>query len=85
MKTTSVKIKITAWLTLLMALLSALMLVFLLAISQSVVTQTASRQLSQTLRANAAQLSLDGGKPVLGENFQFYQNGVYVRTETGNS
>lgn len=78
MKTTSVKIKITAWLTLLMALLSALMLVFLLAISQSVVTQTASRQLSQTLRANAAQLSLDGGKPVLGENFQFYQNGVYT-------
>ncbi len=76
MKKRSVKWKITLWLTLLMALLSGLMLTFMLVISRSVTDRTYRSLLSQTLRSNAACVSYADGNLEFDEGFRFYQNGV---------
>ena len=46
MKQISVKAKIAAWLTLLMALLAVLLVIFMLSVSSQVAVQTASDQLT---------------------------------------
>lgn len=76
MKHSSVKVRISVWLTLLMALLAALLLTFMLTISSSVASQTAMSQLSQIVRSNLGQISMEQGKLALGEEFSFYQSGV---------
>lgn len=76
MKKLSVKIRISAWLTLLMGGLAALLLAFLLSISSVVAVQTAMSQLSQTVRNNLTQTSMSGGRLELGNDFNFYQSGV---------
>ncbi len=76
MKQLSVKSKITLWLTLLMALLSGLLLAFMVIISRSVTTRTYRTLLSQTLRSNAVHVSLTDGSLDFDEEFRFYQNGV---------
>lgn len=85
MKHSSVKLRITAWLTLLMALLAGLLLAFMLSISSMVATRTAMSQLSQTLRSNVSQIGMPEGSLELGDGFQFYQSGVstliYSRNE----
>ncbi len=79
MKKISVKAKITIWYLLLMLLTAALLLGFLLTISDSVSAQTSMDQLEQTLRENIEQISLDAdGTLVIGEAFTFYDNGVYT-------
>lgn len=76
MKGHNVKRKITLWLTLLMALLTGLLLTFVLMVSRSVVEQSARQQLCHTVQANAPQLTYHDGKLSLTEDFMFYYNGV---------
>ena len=79
MKRMSVKVKITVWYVLLMALMAGLLLAFLLGISGSVSSQTAVNQLDAAVRANLTQVEVaDDGSLRLGEGFQFYVNGVYT-------
>ncbi len=77
MKKLNIKVKITIWYLLLMTIMAGLLLGFLLLVSGSVSTQTAMDQLSQTVRGNLDQISMTDGTLQLGENFQFYDNGVY--------
>ena len=72
----SVKWKITLWLTILMALLSGLLLVFMLTISRSVTTRTSMNQLSQTMRGNAFRIAYTDGRLQIDDGFQFYLDGV---------
>ncbi|MDR3906422.1 MAG: hypothetical protein Q3X66_08235, partial [Evtepia sp.] len=79
MKRRSVQVRLTLWYTLLMAGMAGLLLVFLLVISGAVSRQTAMDQLETTLWENLSQVSLgDDGSLQLGEDFSFYQNGVYT-------
>lgn len=79
MKGLSVKVKITIWYTLLMILMAALLLVFLVLVSGSVTTQTSMDQLDQTVRGNLRQVgAAEDGSLALGEDFRFYDNGVYT-------
>lgn len=72
----SVKWKITLWLTILMALLSGLLLMFMLTISRSVTTRTSMDQLSRTMRDNAARVSYTDGRLQFEDGFQFSLGGV---------
>lgn len=76
MKKWPVKVRITVWYTALMTLMAALVLGFMLIISSTVVTQTAMRQLSETVRSNLTQVVWEEGKLQFGENFHFHQNGI---------
>ena len=79
MKGLSIKVKITIWYTLLMILMAALLLVFLVLVSGSVTTQTSMDQLDQTVRGNLRQVgTAEDGSLALGEDFRFYDNGVYT-------
>ena len=85
MKRLSVKGRMTVWYTALMAAMAVLVLVFFLAISNSVATSTAMDQLSQTLRGNLSQVTRVDGRLQFDEGFLFYQNGVttLVYSESG--
>ncbi len=76
MKNRSVKSKITILLTLLMAALAILLLSFMLFISSSVATQTARRQLTDTVRSNLSYVEVTDHKPNIQEGFSFYHNGI---------
>lgn len=78
MRKLSVKVKITGWYLLLMTIMAGLLLAFLVAVSGSVSTQTAMDQLEQTVRANLRQVDMADGSLQFGENFLFYDNGVYT-------
>ena len=79
MKGLSVKVKITIWYTLLMVFMAALLLIFLSLVSGLVSTQTAMDQLDQTVRSNLRQVgTAEDGSLQLGEDFSFYDNGVYT-------
>ena len=79
MKTPSVQARLTLWYTLLMAGMGGLLLGFLVLISGTVSTQTAMDQLEATLRRNLSQSTQGAdGAPQLGEEFAFYDNGVYT-------
>ena len=77
MRNLNLKVKITIWYTLLIAIMAGLLLAFLLFISGSVATQTAMEQLSQTVRGNLRYVDMADGQLQLGEGFNFYDNGVY--------
>lgn len=85
MKKLSVKFKITVWLTILTAVVATLLLVFMLSISNSVIFQTAMRQLSDTMHSNITKVSMNNGRLNLNEGFSFYQNGtttlIYSKSE----
>lgn len=76
MKRLSVKLKIAGWLTLLTAVMSILLLVFMLSISSSIASQTAMSQLSQTVQLNVSNVEMKDNKLQMGEGFTFYHNGV---------
>lgn len=76
MKKVSVKLKLTAWLTLLMVLLAGLLFAFLLSISRKVVSETAISQLSEVVQNNMEQVGMSNGRLELGSGFSFYRNGV---------
>lgn len=78
MKNISIKVKITMWYLLLMTIMVVMVLAFILAVSSSVTTQTAMSRISSTVRSNLTQVGSSNGKISLGEDFHFYQNGVYT-------
>lgn len=78
MKHFSIKIKITLWYLLLMLLMTAMVLGFIVAISNSVTSQTAISQISSAVHSNLEQLDMTDGKLQVGEDFRFYQNGIYT-------
>lgn len=84
MRNFSVKVRLTVWLTLLMALLAGLLLVFMLSISSAVASQTAMSQLSQTVQSNVGQVKLTEGKLELGDDFHFYRSGVTMLVYSQN-
>ena len=76
MKNKSVKTQITLLLTLLMATLAILLLAFMLFISNSVATQTAKKQLTDTVRSNLAYVEVHEKKPAIAAEFSYYHNGI---------
>lgn len=86
MRNVSVKVKISVWLTLLMALLTGLMMIFILVISNTVATNTAKEQLTRTVRSNLELVEVTEGVPKLQSDFHYFQNGisclVYSKNET---
>lgn len=78
MKRFSVKQKLTVWITLLMLLLTTAVLVFMIAVSSSVVTENAHDQLSSTVRANLSGISRENDTLTFAEGFSFNHNGVYT-------
>lgn len=78
MTSSSIKVRLTLWYAALMALMAAMVLGFVLVISNSVTIQTAQNNLTQTVRGNLSQVTLEDGSLQLGEEFTFFQNGVYT-------
>jgi len=82
----AVKRQIAAWLTALMALLSVLLLIYILLISDAVATGTAQEQLTRTVRDNAQLVSLENGRLIVANGFHYSGGGittlVYSRGET---
>ena len=78
MRKRSIKVRITVWYTALMVLMAAMVLAFVVAISSSVTVQTDLTYLSQTVRGNLNQVSLQDGALELGADFSFVQGGVYT-------
>ncbi|MDO4331404.1 MAG: HAMP domain-containing sensor histidine kinase [Eubacteriales bacterium] len=85
MKKFSVKIRLTVWLTLLTVLLAAVLFAFMLIVSSTVYSHSAMSQLSQTVKNNVTQISMEQDQLRFGDEFHFYQNGVstliYSRNE----
>ena len=63
MKGASVKLKLTAWITLLMAALFCLLLVFMLTISSSVAYRTSMDTLIETVKSNLCLLYTSSKRP----------------------
>ena len=84
MKNMSVKLKITLWITVLMAALFVLLLLFMLGISRQVVYQTAMQNLSDTVQNNVSEVTLTDGKLQLGEGFVYYHSGISVLVYSQN-
>lgn len=84
MKKYSIKLKITIWFAVMMTLLSGLMLIFMLSVSNSVISRTAMTQLRQRMQRNATQVGMAENKLNLGEEFQFYDSGVYTLVYSRN-
>lgn len=78
MKRVSIKLKITIWYFILMTIMSVLMIGFLWFVSNAVTTQTAMNNVAQVVRSNLDEVDVADGKLQLGNEFQFYQNGVYT-------
>ncbi|CDC29735.1 sensor histidine kinase [Firmicutes bacterium CAG:466] len=77
MKRISIKLKITIWYFILMTVMGMLLIGFLWFVSNAVTTQTAMNNVSQIVRNNLEEVDVADGKLQLGDEFQFYQNGVY--------
>lgn len=76
MKRLSVKLKLTAALTVLMALLAGLLLLFMLMISNQVALRTSMEQLKQTVTGNLNWVEVHDRKPTIGEGFVYFHGGV---------
>lgn len=77
MKNISIKLKITIWYFILMTVMGVLIVGFMWLMGQAVTTQTAMSNVSQVVRGNLDQLDIVDGKLDLGDEFKFYENGVY--------
>ena len=75
MRKRSIKVRITVWYTALMVLMAAMVLAFVVAISSSVTVQTDLTYLSQTVRGNLNQVSLQDGALELGQISALYRAG----------
>lgn len=86
MKRLSVKWKLTLLITALLLVLTVAMAVFLMTITNRVVTENACTQLETTVRANLTLISrADDGNLLLEEGFAFTRSGVYtlIYSESG--
>lgn len=72
----AVKKRIALWLTVLMALLSVLLLCYILIISDAVAVGTVRRQLTATLRDNARLVSVKDGYLAVEEGFRYTGGGI---------
>ncbi len=78
MKHASIKVKLTGWYLLLTLLMMAIVLGFVAGITSYVVRQTSMDQLEGVVENNLQALSFVDGSLQVGEDFSFYQNGVYT-------
>ena len=76
MKLNSVKTKISLLLTMLMAALAILLLIFMLFITNTVARETTRQQLINTLRSNLSYIEVQEQKPTIDANFSYYHNGI---------
>ncbi len=74
----SVKLKLTLWITTLMLFLVSVILAVMVYITSMVVTENTYNLLSSTTRQNLTGISIENGKLVFSENFNFTYNGVYT-------
>ena len=72
----AVKRRLALWLTLLTALLTLLLLIYILIISGRVANETARRELTRTLRENAALVSLVDGRLAVDDGFRYAAGGI---------
>ncbi len=72
----SIKLKITLWLTALVALLTVVLVVMALVVTNYVGTRTAMEQLEATVRGNIKHIEAADTTPQIDEGFLYYQNGV---------
>ncbi len=84
MKNKSIKTQITILLTMLMASLAVLLLVFMLFISRQVALQTARRQLVDTVRANLTFVEITDKKPIISSGFSYSHNGIFTLVYSQN-
>lgn len=82
----AVKRRIAMWLTLLTALLTLLLLAYILIISDTVANETARNELIRILRENAPLVSLVEGRLTVGNGFRYASGGIttliYSQNET---
>ncbi len=77
MRFISVKLKLTILITILMSFLVSIVLLSMVSITSRVVTENTFDLLSNTVRQNLVSVSMENGKLVFDENFNFTYNGVY--------
>ena len=78
MKFLSVKLKLTLWITSLMFFLVSVVLLSMISITSNVVRENTLDLLSSTIRQNLVSVSMQNGKLIFDENFNFTYNGVYT-------
>ena len=61
-----------------MLLLTTLVLVFMVVVSSSVVSENAYEQLTNTVRGNLSGISKENGNLTFSEDFSFTKNGVHT-------
>ena len=75
----SVKVKLTAWITALLLVLVAASLLFLMAVTSTVVQDNAANQLETTVRSNLTEITrAEDGTLAMDEGFAFVRSGVYT-------
>ena len=72
----SIKLKLTLWFTMFMAILAAVCLGIILLINGSVARNEAHQILTYSVRANIPEVSLENGRLTLSPDFNFYANNV---------
>ena len=72
----SIKLKLTHWFTMFMAILAAVCLGIILLINGSVARNEAHQILTYSVRANIPEVSLENGRLTLSPDFNFYANNV---------
>ncbi len=75
-KALSIKLKLTLWFTMFMAILAAVCLGIILLINGSVARNEAHQILTYSVRANIPEVSLENGRLTLSPDFNFYANNV---------
>jgi len=76
LKRKSIKLKITLWLTALVAVLTVVLVAMALLATNYVATKTAMEELELTVRNNLKHIQATDTTPVIDENFLYYQNGA---------
>ncbi len=76
MKKKSIKLKITLWLTALVAILTVVLVAMALLTTNYVATKTAMEELELVVRNNLKHIQATETTPVIDENFLYYQNGA---------
>lgn len=74
----SLKSRLTLWMTFLLTTMAALVGGIMLFISSRVSVQDAHAGLAQAMGKNLMEVTENNGSPSFSQNFQFYQNGVYI-------
>ncbi len=78
MKHLSIKLKVTLWYTFLMILVVGSVLIFMMLISNTIVTRDVKAQLTATVNSIGDSLSMDDEKLDLDFEFSLFQNQVYT-------